>query len=216
MPKRSCAYAGRMMNSLRTQAVRLKRDRLRVAPAQRVMVMRANWAFCPGFLGRGSVLLLLAGMCSPLLCLAEVYGWIDSNGVVTYSNLPPPNGVDVTEVIHEVPMSPKAVAEANHRAEIDALQDRIRLLELEQARAQRVLVDYPGPPPAPAGMNCAPGGYVDCSPDWGTYYTTGVLLNYPYHYGRGYYAAGIRRGPVARPGSVRVSRAGSVQGSARR
>ena len=111
----------------------------------------------------------LAALAMPLVCAAEIYGWIDGAGVVTYSNLPPPNGVDVTQVIHEEPVSPKAAAAVAQQAEAAALNDRIRLLEWEVARSQRMPVDYPAVPPAapepPFDVGCAPYGYYDCN-DW--------------------------------------------------
>jgi hypothetical protein len=141
---------------------------------------------CAGFLPKlpdtGASALLAAlglaaitGLCGPVPAHAEIYGWVDSSGVVTYSNLPPPNGAKLTDVIHETPVSPQAVADAAHRAEVSALNDRIRLLELEMARAQREVVDYPAPPANPPGLGCGPDGYNDCSAQWGPYYSTGFL-----------------------------------------
>jgi len=119
-----------------------------------------------------AILASLAALPIPAVCSAEIYGWIDGAGVVTYSNLPPPGGVDVTQVIHEQPVSPKAAAEATQQAQAAALNDRIRLLELEVARSQRVPVDYPIAPPLaaepPVDVGCAPYGYYDCN-DWYLY-----------------------------------------------
>jgi hypothetical protein len=137
----------------------------------------------------------LAAMGAPMLSKAEIYGWVDANGVVTYSNMQPPKDVTVTDVIHETPLSPQVIAAAAQRAEVSALNDRIRLLELEMARSQREVVDYPGPSPGAAGLGCGPDGYADCNPQWGPYYTTGFL-----HGGRSahefhFYGHGDRRIP---------------------
>ncbi len=122
---------------------------------------------------------MLAAMCGlPLVCAAEIYGWVDANGDVTYSNLPPPPGARLTDVIHEKPLSPQAVSEAEHRSEVNALKDRLRLLEFEVARGKRQVADNPAPPPAPAGVPCDPQDATDCGPpsyDYGPYLTTGLL-----------------------------------------
>lgn len=131
-----------------------------------------------------ATLVLTLAPAVPAICWAEIYGWIDSNGVVTYSNLPPPGGVDVTQVIHEDPASHKAAADAAQRAENDALKDRLRLLEWEMSRSQRVPTEYsPAPPPAsaPADLGCGPYGYDDCN----TYlYWNGWWPRYGYYRGR--------------------------------
>jgi len=143
------------------------------------------------------LLMLVAGV--PTVCLAEIYGWIDSNGVVTYSNLPPPGGVDVTQVIHEDPVATKAAAEAAQRAETAAIKDRLQLLELELSRAQRAPVDYPPalPPAAvPADLGCGPYGYDDCNDLY--WYWGGWWPRHGYYRGRerGYGPLGHGR-PVA-------------------
>jgi uncharacterized protein DUF4124 len=148
---------------------------------------------------RAAVLVLLAAAALPAICSAEIYSWVDPDGVVTYSNLPPPNGVRVTNVIHEEPLSAKAPAEAAHQAEVSALNDRIRLLEFQTARQQRELVESPGLLPQPLAPDCGPGGGYDCSSDWEPYYTTALL---PYYYGsrftrRGFYGHGGHRPPFS-------------------
>lgn len=113
-------------------------------------------------------LLLAAGVTGfafAVPAMAEIHGWVDAQGNVTYSNLPPPPGVKITDVIREEPIDPQALAEARLRSEQEQRRDKIRLLELEQARAQRTVVDYPAPPPAPplaAGLGCGPNGQYDC------------------------------------------------------
>jgi hypothetical protein len=153
----------------------------------------------------------------PGISSAEIYGWVDGSGAVTYSNLPPPKGARLTDLIHEDPPSPQAVAESTHRAEVSALNDRIRLLELEMARAKRESVDYPAPPVAPAGPGCGPDGYADCNGPWGPYYTTGILYGTgrAYRDGRSYGHGGAhpyRPSGQAPAAPMRLTRAASMHG----
>jgi hypothetical protein len=117
---------------------------------------------------------------------AEIYGWVDTQGRVTYSDTPPPKDSRVIDVIHETPAGPDVLARAAERIKADELRDRVRLLELELARRERTVVDYPGPQVAPAGVGCGPDGRYDCNQeyDWSPYYTTGLLFTYPYASGR--------------------------------
>jgi hypothetical protein len=126
------------------------------------------------------VVALAVALLAPVIVRAEIYGWVDPNGEVTYSNLPPPDSARVFDVMQEqAPAAPKAVEQAARSAQLDALNDRLRLLELEQARAKRQVVDYPAPPPSPPGVGCGPGGAYDCLSDPGPYYTTGILYGQP-------------------------------------
>ncbi len=128
-----------------------------------------------------AALVLLGSMSLPVICSAEIYGWIDGSGVVTYSNLPPPRGADVTQVIHQEPISPKAQAEVARHAQIEALNDRMRLLEWQLARSRQAdVVNYPAAPSAPASVSCGYGDY-SCNPDWAAY-----DLGYFWPYGSGY------------------------------
>ena len=166
---------------------------------------------------RIAALALVIGLGVPSTASAEIYGWVDASGSVTYSNLPPPRGAKLTDVIHEEPMSPQEVADANHRSEVSALNDRIRLLELEMARSQREVVDYPAPAPSPAGLGCGADGMFDCSAPWG--YATGIL----YGTGRGFRVLNVRH-PIGggRPsgrlpgGPARAGSVAAVRGSAGR
>jgi hypothetical protein len=133
----------------------------------------------------------LVGIFAPSLASAEIYAWIDSNGDVTYGNLPPPKNARVFEVINETPPpSPQsqAAAEAAHQAEMRALNDRVQQLEQELQQSR-----YQAMPPAPYPMAAPPsyapppdyatassyGGcdsdFYDCS-SWAgpVYYTVGV------------------------------------------
>lgn len=149
-------------------------------------------------------LLVLAGAAVPAVSSAEIYGYVDSFGHFTYTNLPPPSDARVTDVIPDEPaVSPKALAEANAQAQLDAANERIRLLELEQMHQSLRDPDYPNPPVASSG--CGPGGAYDCS-DAGPAYGSGVVLYGRTHgYVRGY------RGPYrVGVGPTRVARAATV------
>ena len=120
-------------------------------------------------------LVLIAVLAFSGAATAQIYGWTDANGEVTYSNLPPPKGAKITDVIHDTPMSQQALNEAARRSEISALNDRIRLLELEAAASRRQVVDYSAPPSAPLSAGCGYDGYADCYGVSEPYYTTGLL-----------------------------------------
>jgi Domain of unknown function (DUF4124) len=89
---------------------------------------------------------------------AEIYRWVDASGGVTFSDRAPPAGVRVTDVIHVDPPLPAATVEAAHEAEMRMLAQRVRLLELERDRSERVAM---APPPAYAP---APPAYESCNP----------------------------------------------------
>ncbi len=138
-------------------------------------------------------------LAAPVIARAEIYGWVDSNGEVTYSNLPPPDSARVFDVMQEPAPSPaKAADQAAHAAQMDALNDRLRLMELEMARAKREVVDYPAPPPSPPGVGCGPGDAYDCLADPGPYYTTGFLYGDPFWASRQHESRRHRN----RPGSM--------------
>lgn len=89
----------------------------------------------------------------PLRAGAEIYGWVDPSGDVTYSNLPPPANARVIEVIPDTPPpSPqqRAAAAAAHDAEMKQLNDRVQQLERELRASRMEAPPYPayGPPPA--------------------------------------------------------------------
>jgi hypothetical protein len=144
----------------------------------------------PAVMRIGAVLGLV-GILAPSLASAEIYAWVDANGEVTYGNLPPPKNARVFEVINETPPpSPQsqAAAEAAHRAEMQALNNRLQQLEQELQRSR-----YQAAAPAPYPMAAPPAYYpppeyasapsyggcdsdfYDCSSwDGPIYYTVGV------------------------------------------
>jgi len=134
----------------------------------------------------------------------QIYGWTDGSGEVTYSDLPPPKGAKVIDIIPYTPLAPQAVQEAARRSEISALNDRIRLLELEQARSKREVVDYPADPAQLLSGGCSPDGYSECNSQWGPYYTTGFLYGTGMRRGQAGHGAGHNGGRPAH-GPIRVS-----------
>ena len=104
---------------------------------------------------------------------ADVYAWVDATGSVTLSDLPPPAGVRVISVINNtepasVRPDPSAERESAHRAEVQALSDRVRQLE-----RQVELATYQPPPvvqyaPASAMWPSAPCSWADCGPWYST------------------------------------------------
>jgi hypothetical protein len=105
----------------------------------------------------------------PSIASAEIYGWVDGNGTFTYSNLPPPPEARVTDVIDEPSSAERASSAAKaHEAEVAALNDRIRLLQLEKDRALSLAAQRPSAPvympgPEPAAYGCGPDGSYECS-----------------------------------------------------
>jgi hypothetical protein len=78
---------------------------------------------------------------------ADIYTWIDKTGSINVSNMAPPDGIHVTNVLHESPprVAPPrdTVAVTTRDAEMQALDERIRELEYEVELAR-----HPAPPPA--------------------------------------------------------------------
>jgi len=123
------------------------------------------------------------GVLVPSLAAAEMYCWVDASGSVTYSNLPPPKEARLLEIIPEEAPLPaaqvaqaKALADEARQSQMQALNDRIRLLEQQVEQTQRQ------PPPAvPYPVASVPAAtcdpeFFDCD-GWAgpTYYTVGYL-----------------------------------------
>jgi Domain of unknown function (DUF4124) len=100
-----------------------------------------------------SVPAMLAGTIGLQPALADVYTWVDKSGSVNVSNLAPPEGAHVTNVVHAIPAEiaarEAAAREAARQSEVQALAERVRQLEGEVQLASR-----PPPPmqyqPVPA------------------------------------------------------------------
>jgi len=96
---------------------------------------------------------------------ADIYTWIDSSGIKTYSDAPPPKGVRVLDVLRETPVKPLTAAEiaakrdAEQQAQIQSLNDRIRSLEQETRLARY-------PVALPSSQYSAPPPSLPCDPAW--------------------------------------------------
>jgi hypothetical protein len=112
------------------------------------------------------------------LAHADIFTWVDASGTVNVSNLDPPSGVVVTNVVHESPPKPAA-----RDAQVQALAARVRQLEEEADVAKRQApapVAYQGaapppveqyaedwgPPPAQYSYSEAPPASPACDPAW--------------------------------------------------
>jgi Domain of unknown function (DUF4124) len=73
---------------------------------------------------------------------ADIYTWVDASGSINVSNLQPPEGVRVTNVMHESAPRLTPPADAALQANVQALAQRVSQLEGELATAQ-----YQAPPP---------------------------------------------------------------------
>ena len=103
--------------------------------------------------------LVLAGMIAALAAAgaaqADIYTWVDKDGITNVSNEPPPEGVHVKKVVRTAPKDAAREA-AIRQAELRALRDRVDELskEVEHARdvpppfAAAPVMAY-APPPAP-------------------------------------------------------------------
>ena len=129
---------------------------------------------------------------------AEVYTWTDASGKINVSNLTPPDGVRVTNVVREQPRTAADVAReaAYQRQQMQALADRVRQLESE-LQAPR------DPPPAAPPIVIAPViQYVTApfpEPYMPAYETPSTAGCDPYWFGCGGWGAFY-------PGSVAVLR----------
>jgi hypothetical protein len=128
---------------------------------------------------------ILAATFGLQLAHADIYTWVDASGSTNVSNLAPPDGVRVTNVMHE--SAPAAAAraeaarEAARQAEVQALAERVRQLEdIELTKGQapppadyyRAIPPPPViqyvvvPPAAPYAANPAPPANTGCDPGW--------------------------------------------------
>jgi hypothetical protein len=92
---------------------------------------------------------------------ADVFTWVDKSGSINVSNIAPPDGVNVTKVVHttpeEVAAREAAAREAARQAEVQALAERVRQLEgqVQLASMAPPPMQYrpaPAPPPLPPPM----------------------------------------------------------------
>jgi hypothetical protein len=111
---------------------------------------------------------LLAGTFGLEPAHADLYTWVDASGGVNVSNLAPPEGVRITNVIPASPTATHDAREAVRSAEVDALTKRVRQLEDEvgsQGSGSNYL--YYCPDSAgyyPDAQNC-PSGWLQVVPN---------------------------------------------------
>lgn len=158
---------------------------------------------------RASLPAMLAGTVGLQLAHADIYTWVDKSGTVNVSNVAPPEGSRVTNVIHAsaeaIAARDAAVRDASRQAEVQALAERVRQLEGEVQLASRQVppqVEYravPAPPvvqyladPMPPAVQyaayAAPSANYGCDPSridcglWGIpgiYPTSIIVLRAP-------------------------------------
>ena len=122
---------------------------------------------------------LLATPAAMLICAfalpyahADVYAWVDASGALTLSDLPPPPGVRVVNVVSEstpgVParIAPAPTRDPDHEADVRVLSERIRQLE-----RQIEVASYQPSPPVTQYASTTPSdwyrcAWADCGPWW--------------------------------------------------
>ena len=120
---------------------------------------------------RRSLLAISAGVLGCALLLsqahADVYAWVDASGALTFSDLPPPPGVRVVNVVNEdtpgvsARTAPAPARQPDRQAEDRALSERVRQLE-----RQVEIAGYQPPPPAqysvPPSNSWCNWAWADC------------------------------------------------------
>src|SRR5271169_6884742 len=99
---------------------------------------------------------VLVGAVSLQPAYADIYTWVDASGTINVSNLAPPDGAHVTNVIHAsaptAPAGDQAARDALRDAQVRTLAERVVQLENEVESAQREVLPpvlYPPLPPPP-------------------------------------------------------------------
>ena len=156
-----------------------------------------------------SLALALAGVLGASSAGADVYVWVDALGHTNVSNIAPPDDAKMKNVIKSVPRTAaqeEAARAAAQRAEMQALNDRVAMLQdqLEQTRREAAVmpaayapppVVYAPPPPQyswaqpPApyvadttpdsswGWGCDNSSWSNCGFGWGGWPFVGVVVN---------------------------------------
>jgi hypothetical protein len=110
---------------------------------------------------------VLACTLQPLAARADISTWTDASGRINVSNLAPPEGARVSDVVRERAPEQKAprsdaARNAAREAEVQALEERVRQLQDEVELATRRAAApvryraFPEPPPARYGVAFAP------------------------------------------------------------
>ena len=128
---------------------------------------------------------------------ADIYTWVDAKGNVNLSNLPPPEGTQVTNVFREDPAvhaRSEAARAASRAEELKALSERVTQLEqdLDTAKREPPAVAYvPSPPVVVAAPNppvfaqaivappTPPPAYANCNDPWASCFFPGYPGFYP-------------------------------------
>ena len=97
---------------------------------------------------------------------ADIYTWIDKSGSINVSNLPPPDDVKVTNVMHEAPKpAPRDASGDSPSPDLQLLAERVRQLEqeVEFAKRQPPPMPYPIAQPPPMAYPVVPPPTVQYS-----------------------------------------------------
>ena len=160
------------------------------------------------WLRTGVVVALATGMTAGA-ARADIFTWVDKDGITNVSNEAPPEGVRVTKVVRTAPKDPAREAAAR-QAEMRALHARVDELskEVEQSRNDAIPPPYSAPPamafvpPAPPAPTVVvtvvnqPAQQPDIAPagcDYVTFGGCGVGF-FPGYAGYAYYAPPFQRG----------------------
>lgn len=148
---------------------------------------------------------LFAAALGASLAHADIYTWTDASGRVNVSNLDPPDGVRVTNVVHVNPedkVREDAALNAARQAEMQSLAERVRELQDEVELSRRPMpppIDYRAmvppppmqysadwaPPPVQYPVSAPSPPYSGCEFDWncgswwGGYPTSIVVVRAP-------------------------------------
>jgi hypothetical protein len=139
----------------------------------------------PAGLLRAALPAVLACMLGLPCARADVYAWIDASGTVVLSDLAPPPGARVIDVVADnaAPVATRAAVPASYdaarQAEIEFLTERVRLLERTVELGSRQPVPAAqygtGPPPGINNGWCDPP-WSYCGPWWGPAVYPGVIV----------------------------------------
>ena len=120
---------------------------------------------------RATLPAVLAGTVGLQPAHADIYTWVDASGGINLSNLAPPEGVRITNVI--VASAPKTTTRDDARdaardAEVQVLTRRVRQLE-DEVKSQGSSSNYWYYCPDPAGYypdtQTCPGGWLEVVPN---------------------------------------------------
>ncbi|MGE5169401.1 MAG: DUF4124 domain-containing protein [Rudaea sp.] len=141
--------------------------------------------------------LAVTGPGASLSAHADIYTWVDANGNVNLSNLPPPEGTRVTRVFREdaaVRASSEAARAAARSNELTALAERVTQLESDLETAKRdppavayapplpLVVSAPNPPVFAQAIVAPPApvpAYAGCNDPWANCFFPGYSGFYP-------------------------------------